>query len=280
VTAVVLALVSAALFGATTVLVRIGLVREPEAGVAAGATLLPALAVAVAAAAVAGAGDVGAAWPYALAGLLAPGGSQLLFTVAIRRAGASRTSVAVGAAPLVSVAIALVFLGEPAAAPLLAGAVLVVAGGVALAAERGRPEHLRVSGLVLAGAATVLFATRDNLVRWLSGDARHVRPETALAAALLAGTLLVIVTARRLPPPRVLRAFLPAGACYGASYVLLFEAFFHGRITVVAPLVATESLWGVGLSALLLRRSERVGRRVALGAALVVAGGMLIGVVR
>jgi drug/metabolite transporter (DMT)-like permease len=48
----------------------------------------------------------------------------------------------------------------------------------------------------------------------------------------------------------------------------------------VAPLVAVESLFGVALSALLLRDSERVGRQLVLGAALVVAGGALIGAFR
>jgi hypothetical protein len=48
----------------------------------------------------------------------------------------------------------------------------------------------------------------------------------------------------------------------------------------VSPLVATESLWGVGLSALLLGRSELVGRWLAAGAALVVTGGALIGLFR
>jgi drug/metabolite transporter (DMT)-like permease len=74
------------------------------------------------------------------------------------------------------------------------------------------------------------------------------------------------------------RAFAPAGLCFGLSYVFLFEAFFHGRVTVVAPLVATESLWGVGLSALLLRHTELVGKRLVLGALLIVAGGVLIGI--
>ena len=73
-------------------------------------------------------------------------------------------------------------------------------------------------------------------------------------------------------------AFAPAGLCFGLSYVFLFEAFFHGRVTVVAPLVATESLWGVGLSALLLRRTELVGKRLVFGALLIVAGGVLIGI--
>ena len=48
----------------------------------------------------------------------------------------------------------------------------------------------------------------------------------------------------------------------------------------MSPLIATESLWGVVLSVLLLRESEVVGRRLVLGAALIVAGGALIGAYR
>jgi uncharacterized membrane protein len=73
---------------------------------------------------------------------------------------------------------------------------------------------------------------------------------------------------------------LGVGVLFGLSYVSLFEAFYRGRVTVVSPLVATESLWGVGLSVLLIRHTELVGRRLAIGAVLVVAGGVLIGVFR
>ena len=67
-------------------------------------------------------------------------------------------------------------------------------------------------------------------------------------------------------------AFVPAGVCYGLSYVFLFEAFARGRVSVVSPIVATESLWGVTLSWLVLRKSEHVGPRLVAGAVLVVAG--------
>jgi drug/metabolite transporter (DMT)-like permease len=62
--------------------------------------------------------------------------------------------------------------------------------------------------------------------------------------------------------------------------VCLFEAYYRGPVTVVSPLVATESLWGVALAAIVLGRSERVGVRVAAGAVLIVAGGVLIGSLR
>ena len=55
---------------------------------------------------------------------------------------------------------------------------------------------------------------------------------------------------------------------------------FRSRVTVVAPIVAMESLAGVALSVLLLRDSELVGRRLLVGSALIVAGGVLIGAVR
>ena len=58
------------------------------------------------------------------------------------------------------------------------------------------------------------------------------------------------------------------------------EAFDRGRVTVVAPLNATQSLWAVLLAALVLGRSEAIGRRLVLAAVLVVAGGVLIGATR
>lgn len=274
-TAVLLALASAALFGAMTVGVRLGMRGLASADGVALATILPAFAVAIVGAAARH--DVHGMWPFLLAGVLAPGGSQVLFTLAIREIGASRTSVTVGSAPLVAVVIALVFLGEPFHVVLIAGALLVVAGGVLLAAERDRPGHLRARGLLYAAAAAVLFATRDNLVRALHG---HASPEAAATATLLSGALLAFAWSRRKPTGRELARLSPAGVCFGLSYVCLFEAYWRGRVTVVSPLVATESLWGVLLAYLLIRHTEGVGRKLALGAVFVVAGGALIGISR
>jgi drug/metabolite transporter (DMT)-like permease len=279
--AVLLALCSAALFGAMTVALRLALRggAAPEAGAL--YTVLAAIGVALPFALVER-GDVTGIWPFLIAGLLGPGLSQLLFTFAVREAGPSRTSVVVGTAPLFSVAIALVFLDEAAKAGVIVGAILIVAGGVLLVRERGRPEHVRVAGLLAALAATVIFATRDNFLRWLAIDT-EVEPGPAAVATLGAGGVVIAgyLLARRIPAPRVLaRDFLPAGLLFGASYVCLFEAYYRGPVTVVSPLVATESLWGVLLSAIVLRRSEAVGIRLAAGALLIVAGGVLIGTFR
>jgi drug/metabolite transporter (DMT)-like permease len=287
VAAVLLACLSAALFGAMAVAIRIALRRAPDPEVGALATSSIALAltalIGILSLPPASSLDPGELWPFLLAGVLAPGSSQILFMRAVRDAGAARTAVLMGTAPLFSVAIALVALDEPARAPLLAGAALIVAGGIALAGERVRPADFRRLGVVFALLATVLFAARDNLLRWLVGetDARAlVTAPVSMAAG--AATIAVYLLATRRGSwargyRRAARAFLPAGLLFGVSYSALFEAYYRGRVTVVAPLVATESLWGVLFSGLLLRRSELVGRRLVLGAALIVAGGVLIG---
>ena len=276
--AVLLAITSAFLFGAMTVAIRFALARGAEAEAGALFTVVVALGVTLPFTIVEGI-DVSEVWPFLLAGLLGPGLSQLLFTLAVREAGPSRTSVVVGTAPLFSVAIALVFLDEALRAGLAIGAILIVAGGLLLVSERGRPEHVRVVGLALALAATVVFAARDNLVRWLAIDS-DVEPGPAATATLAAGGALIalVVLASRAPVgPRDLRAFVPAGVLFGLSYICLFEAYYRGPVTVVSPLVATESLWGVAFSVLLLKRVEGVGARLVAGALLVVCGGILIG---
>lgn len=276
-----LALVSAALFGSMTVALRFALARAPDAEAGALLTIVVAFAVTLPFVA-AGELHLAGIWPFLLSGVLGPGGSQLLFTLSVRDAGPSRASVTVGTAPLFSVAIALLVLGEPAKAGVLGGAVLIVGGGILLAREPGRPQHVKWIGLAFALAAAILIGTRDNVVRRLSLDTA-VPPALAVAATLFAGALTVaawlLVTRRRLPT-QGLAAFVPAGLCFGLSYICLIEAFYRGPVSVVSPLVAMESLWGVGLSALLLRRHELVGPRLFGGAALVVAGGILIGLSR
>ena len=285
--AVLLASASAALFGAMSVAVRFALREfdDAELGSLAMSSVALALTGAVGLVAARGGGLLDA-WPFLVTGAIAPGASQIFFVRAVREAGAARTSVVMGTAPLVAVAIALTVLGEPVSAVLLAGGGLIVAGGIALANERVRPEDFRRIGVLFAVTATVLFAVRDNVLRAIAKGS-DVDPLVAAAVSLLAGAVTValyLAVTRRgsfaRGYGRAVRAFAPAGVFFGLSYAMLFEAYYRGRVSVVAPLVATESLWGVAFAALFLRRSELVGRGLVLGASLIVAGGVLIGLSR
>jgi drug/metabolite transporter (DMT)-like permease len=288
--AVLFGALAGALFGALAVAIRSGLKRgaDPEAGaiVVAGIGLAVSAVLAVPSAVTE---DVRVAdlWPFLLVGALAPGASQIIFILAVRDAGPSRASILIGTAPLMSVAIALVALDEPFDPLLVLGTALVVSGGAALARERTRPEHFRALGAVLALACAVLFAVRDNVARWAARDAHPpalVAATVSLAAAFTIILAYLLIARRDVLRTRLrpaLPAFAAAGVALGLSYDSLLEAFDRGRVSIVAPLNATQSLWAVVLSALVIgRRSEAIGPRLVTAGLLVVAGGALIGIVR
>src|SRR5262245_16199210 len=141
--AILLALVSAALFGAMPVAVRFAFARPISAAVGTLYMQLTMLCILVVAAAIQGIAITSDVLLFVLAGLIAPGVSRLFSTVAVRGAGSSRTSVAFGTAPLFAVVLAVVVFGEDPGPAVLAGAFLIVGGGLALAGERDRPAHVR-----------------------------------------------------------------------------------------------------------------------------------------
>ena len=95
-----------------------------------------------------------------------------------------------------------------------------------------------------------------------------------------AGDGAAALTAARALRPAV-AGFAPAGLILGAAYACLLVAFDHGRVSIVAPLNATQSLWAVVFAAAVIgTKHEAIGVRLVLAGALVVAGSSLIGIVR
>src|SRR3954470_9962361 len=132
-------------FGAMNVTMRRALARVSD--VDAGATVIAVVAlvvVTVAAVALgADADDPASLWPFLLIGAVVPGLSQLGVVHAVGAAGASRAGILFGMAPLFSALSPLAVFDEPLRWPLVAGTLLVVGGGVALAWERRRPHDYR-----------------------------------------------------------------------------------------------------------------------------------------
>src|SRR6185436_506304 len=116
---------------------------------------------------------------------------------------------------------------------------------------------------------------------WAARDA-HPPPVVATAVTLAAAAALIAVTvlvtrpaaARTLGPAVV--GFAPAGLILGAAYACLLVAFDHGRVSIVAPLNATQSLWAVVFAAAVIgTKHEAIGVRLVLAGAFVVAGSAL-----
>jgi drug/metabolite transporter (DMT)-like permease len=280
---VLLAAASALFFGALAVTIRLALTRGIDAEAAALVTTV--IAGLICALLSVATGDVSGfawsdTWPFFVTGLFAPGISQILFTRSVGVIGPSRTAVVVGVSPVLSAAIAVALLGEPLHVGLVLGTLLVVAGGTLLVRERSGPAAMLSLGIALSLSAALLFSIRDNLVRWAARGS-DVPGFVAATASLVSATLVILVVVASRPQARerigrAARPFVPSGLVYGISYACLYTAFDRGRVTVVAPLVATESLFAVLISIVVLRATERIGPRLLLATALVVGGGALI----
>jgi drug/metabolite transporter (DMT)-like permease len=282
--AVLLAAGAALLFGALAVTVRIALRTDSDPDAGALVTTAVACVTCVAIAGVFGQWSRvpwGDTWPFLAVGVIAPGASQLLFTYAVGLVGASRTAILIGISPVLSAVLAIALLGEPFRVSLAVGTVLVVCGGTLLAWERGGSTGVLTLGVALGAAAAALLSIRDNFVRWAERGGSVpgvVAAACSLASATLVLALFVAIGGDGLRRTRVAAGpFLVSGAIFGLAYAFLLTAFDHGRVTVVAPLYATESLWAVLFAALILRSMERIELRVLAAAVLVVVGGALIG---
>lgn len=203
---------------------------------------------------------------------------------AVQAAGASRAGILFGMAPLFSVLSAILAFGEPLRWPLAVGTLLVVAGGIALAAEAERPVDYRAYGAALAVSVEVAFGLRDNVARAVKEDVA-ADPLAQTTAIMLGASLVLLANLLRLrsPLPRLRAAFGPyasSGVVTALAQATLFEALDRGRVSVVAPIVDTGVLWAVVFAAIFLGRGELVGRRLFVVALLVVAGSTLVGATR
>lgn len=287
---VLFSLIVAVLFGALTVAVQRGLFRgvSPTLGAMAptAIALLVAMTITLCSLPFGDAGDTGNLWRFALAGLISPGLSQIVFTHAVRDAGSARVGILIGMAPVLSAVLAITVLEEPFRPGIVVATLMIVVGGIALAVGGERPKDFKLIGLVFGALASVCVAVQAIVTRWAS-NGTGVSPLFAALAVLGTGTLVlvgyILVTPRRASLREIwpaVVAFLPAGILFGLAYIGFMLAYRFGRVIIVAPLTATQSLWTVAFAILLIgRQREAIGPRIFVSATLVVVGGAIVGAV-
>ena len=146
----------------------------------------------------------------------------------------------VGTSPLFSVVIALVFLDEPST-PRSARR-RSDRPRRCPPRRRARPAAHFKRPASPSPLATVVFAVRDNLVRWLSTDTAvspRWRPRRPLGPGPLVA--LYVLGARGRATAPAAPGIRPGGDPLRPLVRCLFEGYYRGRVTVVSPLVATES---------------------------------------
>jgi drug/metabolite transporter, DME family len=210
-------------------------------------------------------------------GLFVPGVTRVLSFRGIRAMGSSVTSTIVNTTPMFSTVLAILIL-EERPAPLVVLGVALTVGGLVTVSWGGEQTSYKKSELIYPFLCALLFSMKDVAVRWGLGGGGG-QPILAAGIAALTSTLEIFLITRYvqgekfiLPPAPVARWFMGSGIFTGASFLFMYLAYSLERVSIVAPLVNSYTVFVSILTPFMARRIETVTARKLAGAALVVAG--------
>jgi uncharacterized membrane protein len=277
-----LSLFTALCYGASSVLARKGMRDStPMTGVIVGSIVQMILLSALLVANPPEAFNWTAVGLFVASGIFASTLGRLLNFTSIEKLGVPLSAAIIGSNPLFSTLFAAVFLGEQVAANTLLGTVLVVAGiavarsgGHAVKGLRGRDIVIPIAAATFYGAASV---TRK--------AALNILPDSVFGAVIGALSSLVVysiylIVTRRTRDLQInwvgSRFFVVNGVVLTLAWLSMFTALTTGKVSVVTALGGTSPLFAVLLSAILLKDSEELNLRIAVGCLAIVAGAAVI----
>ncbi|MBI4488722.1 MAG: DMT family transporter [Deltaproteobacteria bacterium] len=218
---------------------------------------------------------------FLLSGCLQPLFARVLFYIGLTRLGVSRAGPLRGAEPLVSAAIAVVFLQERPGPLVYGGTVLIVASIWLISRRQSGEVEWRLFDIVFPLGAAMVAAVSQNLRK----GGLLILPYPLLGAAISTLTSLVLyfvflLATGRMSLIRFQRESLPffgsAAFVSALAQVLNFVALSRGEVSALVPLFNTTPLFTVLFSSLFLREVEKVTSQIVLGAVLMVAGVVII----
>lgn len=223
---------------------------------------------------------------FVVAGILGSLLGRACYYVGIARLGASRAEPLRALLPLFAVGTAVVVLDEPITPLLFGGVLLLVVGGVTVAAEaRTSPVTADGPGLRLDIAfplAAALLYGIDPVVTKL-GFAEGASAMAGLAVRTVAGAAgfgayLAWRAARegRRPSVSVDRWTVVAGLANTGYLLAYYAALVRAPVVVVTPVMSLSTLFVVVGAAALLHEAEGVTRRLVGAATLVVLGAVIV----
>ena len=214
---------------------------------------------------------------FVIVGLFVPGVTRVLSFRGIRFLGSSVTSTIVNTTPMFSTVLAILLLDERPAPLVLLGVTLTV-GGLVTVSWGGEKTTYKKSELVYPFLCALLFSAKDITVRWGLADGSG-QPILAAGIAALTSTVQIFLITRWVngerfsgPPARVAGWFIASGVFTGGSFLFMYLAYSLERVSIVAPLINSYTVFVSVLTPFMARRIETVTPRKLAGAALVVAG--------
>jgi drug/metabolite transporter (DMT)-like permease len=230
---------------------------------------------------------IGGLLAFFAAGFASPGLARTLLFMSFRRIGLSRSITIVNSAPLITVIIAVIALGERPTFLVYLGTLLIVGGVISLTYEQRSASRTEGHGKPVW--YYFIYAVTAAFILGVSVALRKVGvtiiPTLSLGLCIAAlGTLLAIGLWYPFLPQedrfqlsrKNIGFFLGGGLLTNLGMLSYFAALQRGPVSTVTPLASTVPLFTLAFSWVLFREVERLNFRIAAGAFLVCAGAALV----
>jgi len=219
---------------------------------------------------------------FVVAGVFYPGFGYIAIFKAFERVGVARTAAVLGMSPMISVTIAVLFLGERPGFFELCGTALIVLGVVSISLEKDDGEGgisfrkllWPILTAVCFGATPIL---RKTGLQYLPSPVMGMLFSSLGGMFILLACIGFIPRAQRFSRHRLGAVqYILTGLIYALAVYLYFLALDKGAVSAVVPLVLTYPLFVLIIMALVFRKLERITPRLIVGAILTVAGAGVI----
>lgn len=218
---------------------------------------------------------------FVTAGIFAPGIGRTLSYVGIEKIGVARSVPIANSSPIFASVFAVLFLAEAWVPQNIVGTLLVISGVIILSVAKPAQGEWRkldviypLIGAMAFGASAILRKAGLGYVD-IPVMAAAV---TAGSAALFSLALLQFRGGKdAFKLTRRSAAWLfTAGLVNTAAMLSVFYALSHGKVVIVEPLVSSNPVLTLLLTAIFLRDLEAINMRVIIGALLTVTGTVLV----
>ena len=217
---------------------------------------------------------------FIAAGFLAAIMGRTFNYMSIEKLGVPVSTSLVGTNPLWAMILGVVFLGEAVTLSTISGSILVVIG-VALISGWGKKSNLNLKDIVTPLASAFFYAA-SSAVRKMG---LNILPEPVLGAVvgamtgLIAYPILIRLMGKtnEFKFTRESAPFLIAGGITtSVAWISMFMAPQQGTVSVVSAIIGANPLFGLVLSVVLLKDSERITTQMIIGCLTIVAAVIII----
>jgi drug/metabolite transporter (DMT)-like permease len=276
-----LALMTAICFGINPVVLKLGFARKGRSDVAVVVGLAITVPVYLLMAPLLGGISFAhmtlpAVFGFVLGGLFGGGIGRRWMYLAIEKIGASPAAAIKNAAPVITTALAILFLGERVTLLHWLAIVTIVAGITLITWRKGLgARHMLSVGVLAALGSALSYGIRPLFLKY-GLDAANL----PLTGALI-GAVAALVYAAALTPKgellfglreKSLGLFAASGILQALGFLALTFGLSGEDVSIVYPVTSTAPLFTLLFTALMLRNTERLTWRSVVGAVAITAG--------